>query len=57
MIKIDQDLCIGCGTCEAICPDNFKIDELGKAKVVGEQDVDCAKAAAESCPAQAITVE
>jgi ferredoxin len=57
MIKIDQNLCIGCGACEAICPDNFKIDESGKAQVVGEGEADCAKMAAESCPVQAIEVK
>lgn len=57
---VDQELCIGCGTCEALCPEVFKIDENGKAQVIA--NVDCKKYAdkirqsAESCPTQAISL-
>ncbi|MFH1523028.1 MAG: ferredoxin [Patescibacteria group bacterium] len=53
-IKIDKELCIGCGTCEAICPDNFKMNDDGKADVISQEEKDCVKAAAESCAVQAI---
>ena len=55
-IKINKDLCIGCGTCEALCPDVFKVNAQGKSEVIKEEDLGCAKNAAESCPVQAIEV-
>ncbi|MBA3047617.1 ferredoxin [Patescibacteria group bacterium] len=56
-ITIDKDLCIGCGACPAVCSKNFKMNEENKAEVISQEDSDCAKNAAESCPAQAIKVE
>jgi len=56
-IKINLDLCIGCGTCEALCPDVFKVNEEGKSEVIKEDNLGCAKNAAESCPVQAIEVK
>ena len=59
-IKINEDLCIVCGTCEAMCPDVFKI-ENGKAKVYSENCKDCEDCKLDeivsSCPVNAITVE
>lgn len=32
--KIDQDLCIGCGTCEATCPEVFGlVDDKSQVKL------------------------
>ncbi|MBA4320916.1 MAG: ferredoxin [Flavobacterium sp.] len=56
-IKIDQDLCIGCGACESLCPNVFKINQHGKSEVINQTDFACVKNAAESCPAQAIEVK
>ena len=57
MIKVNQETCIGCGACESLCPQCFKINEsTGKAEVISQDDLDCAKNAAESCPVQAIVV-
>jgi len=34
-VIIDMDLCIGCGTCQEICPAVFHLDEvIGKAEVM-----------------------
>jgi ferredoxin len=55
-IKVNRDLCIGCGTCEVLCPSVFKLNVEGKAEVISQADGDCAKKAAASCPAQAISV-
>jgi len=56
-IKVNEELCIGCGTCEALCPAVFKINAEGKAEVISDGDLPCAKNAAESCPVQAIEVK
>lgn len=54
---IDEDKCIGCGTCEGLYPDHFKI-ENGIAVVVNNEHSDCdAKEIAQSCPVGAILVE
>lgn len=55
-ISVNQDACIGCGACTAVCPDVFQLGDSGKAEVTSQDNVDCAKGAAESCPVQAITV-
>ena len=55
-IKINKEKCIGCGACVSICPEVFEMKE-GKAEVKTEKtDKECAKEAAESCPAEAIEV-
>ena len=58
--KIDENLCIGCGTCEALCPKVFKVAEDGKAKVLAADYVAEAttiKEAIEACPVQCISQE
>lgn len=57
MIKVDHETCIGCGTCVALCPDTFKLSDEGKSEVISQDDVECAKNAAQSCPTQSISVE
>ncbi len=56
---VDEDLCIGCGNCEEICPSIFQlVDE--KAKVIdpeGCEIADCCEAAEENCPVEAISFE
>ena len=69
-ISINKDHCIGCGVCEALCPEVFKLSDEGKSSVVekyrtssqekGEVDeelVPCVKNAKESCPVEAIILE
>ena len=55
-VKVNNDLCIGCGTCEVLCPAVFKLNAEGKVDVISHEDTACAKNAAESCPTQAIEV-
>ena len=55
-IELDQNKCIGCGTCVAICPGNFEMNGA-KARVKSQEDTGCAKQAADSCPVSAITVK
>jgi len=60
MIKVDEKKCIGCGACEAQCPENFHmVDKNGKyvAKVKNSSSkAPCNKEAADSCPVDAIKV-
>lgn len=55
-ITIDENLCIGCGTCESLCSHCFQIED-GVAKVVSDDCTECnVQDVANSCPAGAITV-
>ena len=58
-IIVDEEKCIGCGACAAVC-DNFEMDdEKGKAKVKQADigDAGCNTEAADACPVDAIKVE
>ena len=58
-IKIDEEKCIGCGACAAVCEAVFELKDDGKAYVKKgkEKTKDtCVKDAAEGCPVQAIKV-
>lgn len=61
LVKIDQNLCVGCGTCKAICPEVFEVNEDGKAYILENADVVSYKSeienAIESCPVQSISIE
>jgi ferredoxin len=52
-ISVDQDKCIGCGTCADMCSKSFKM-KGSKAHVVA--DSECAKSAMSSCPVGAISI-
>jgi len=56
-VLIDEDKCIGCGTCEAMCPECFKMN--GNLAEVTKQTCDTCdvKGVAESCPVDAIIVQ
>lgn len=56
-VTVNEELCIGCGTCESLCPSVFKL-ENGKSKVIASDCGECnCQEAAESCPVNAISVE
>ncbi len=58
--KVHKDICIGCGMCENICPEVFKIGDDEKAVVISETTVatyDEVKDAMLSCPVAAISEE
>ena len=59
--KINQNACIGCGSCAAICPEVFEIDDEGIAKVtverINENQLNDATEASENCPTSAIEIE
>ena len=59
--KVNKDICIGCGACQAIEPDTFELDDDGlaicKAESIEESKQDDVRDAADSCPTGAIEVE
>lgn len=56
-VYIDEDECIGCGTCEEICPEVFKLnEETEKAEVIDPagSSEDKIEEAIEACPVECI---
>ena len=64
-VIIDQEKCISCGSCVAVCPDTFELDENSKARFKEtnspvELETDnsgCIDEAVEICPVQVIKIE
>jgi ferredoxin len=58
-VKVDEDLCIGSGSCEQICPDVFKVIE-GRSKVqvdeVPPNLEEAVREAVDACPMVAIII-
>jgi len=66
-IKLEREKCIGCGSCQAICPKYFELIDDGKSHIKGStetdhieeletSDLDSAESASEACPAQCIHI-
>lgn len=57
-IKQDADICIGCGTCVSLCPENWEIGDDSKAhpKKTEIDDLGCNQEAEENCPVQCIKI-
>lgn len=55
-LKIDKDLCIGCGLCVSIAEKTFRLNSEGKAEIIkkGEGEEKKILEASDSCPVQAI---
>lgn len=56
-LEVNKDICIGCGACQAICPDVYEIEEDGYAHVKcnpTEENMEDAIDAKEGCPVAAI---
>jgi ferredoxin len=55
--KVNEELCIGCGTCESLCPKVFKVED-GKSRVIASDCEGCnCEEVMSSCPVSAISVE
>ncbi len=58
---VDEDTCIGCGICEAVCPKVFSMNDEGKAVAIDCEidvsDLDDAVSAKEQCPVEAISID
>ncbi len=59
--KVIDNLCIGCGACAALVPDEFDINDDGVAyainDVIKEENKELAKDAKDNCPTGAISIE
>ena len=56
---VDEELCIGCGSCEEICPSVFEVRDDGFSHVIdaaGCEADGCCEEAAEECPVDAISL-
>ena len=60
IVKVDEELCVGCGLCADTCGDAFVMaQEVAKVKAnpVPPSAEECCKKAKEDCPVEAISVE
>ena len=56
-VKVN-DSCIGCGACESVCSEVFKVEDVATVNESAVADnIDCVKEAADACPVGAIEVE
>ena len=56
-VTLDQEECIGCGTCEELCPEVFRLNpDSEKAEVIKPKggDEDQIQEAIDSCPVDCI---
>lgn len=66
-IRLEREKCIGCGSCQALCPKYFELQSDGKSHVAGSnlqeieefevEKIECAESASEACPSQCIHIE
>jgi len=68
-VILEREKCIGCGSCQAVCPDHFEMQDDGKSRLLGSkqnkqdkteeletEELACMKDAAEACPIQIIKI-
>jgi len=58
--KVDEELCTGCGPCEEICPEVFKIEggvSVVQVDTVPPEVEESCREAMEQCPTGAISIE
>ncbi len=66
-IKLNREQCIGCDSCQTLCPKYFELQDDGKSHIKGAvkqvleelevEKIECAQSAAEACPVQCIYIE
>lgn len=59
--KVVENLCIGCGACQAIAPEEFELNDSGVSQalneIIKEENKEIVNEAKEVCPTNAIIVE
>ena len=58
-IKLNEDVCIGCGMCASLCGKCFEMND-GVAKVIEKNEENCEcdmENVVENCPVEAIEIE
>lgn len=56
-VTIDESICIGCGSCEAVCPAVFAMTDRGTAEAIAEATEETTadvKEAMKMCPMNCI---
>ena len=59
-IEVDRDRCVGSGSCEALAPAVFEVDDDGVLAVLrpepGEDDLNDVREAVTACPTRALAL-
>ena len=59
-VEVDRDRCVGSGTCEALAPTVFEVDDDGVLAVLrpqpGEGEVRDVRDAVQACPTRALAL-
>jgi len=56
-VSVDDSVCVGCGLCEQLCPEVFKLEDgIAKVKASGCSQHNLSEIASQ-CPVEAIKVE
>ena len=56
-VTVDASTCVGCGLCEQVCPEVFKVEGDGIAHIVAQPGASGnVQEAADQCPVNAIKV-
>ncbi len=59
-VKVDAELCVGCGLCANSCPDVFEMKEdkaIVKGDSVAAENEDSCRQSKDECPVEAIIIE
>ncbi|MFA5141850.1 MAG: ferredoxin [Candidatus Woesearchaeota archaeon] len=58
-ITQERNLCIGCGACASVCPENWAMQKDGKSKPKKTEvsAIGCNQTAADGCPVHCIHIE
>lgn len=56
LLKVDKEVCIGCGLCVTLAPKTFRLDKDSKAEVINSagDDDKTIQEAIDACPVTAI---